>query len=80
MGLCVMHNGTMTFRSIIDRWPTIAAFASEVGEKYPTVAAWRQRDSIPPRRWGAVVAAAQARGMTDVTLETLAQAAARTAA
>jgi len=70
----------MTFRSIIDRWPTIAAFATEVGEKYPTVAAWRQRDSIPPRYWSVVVKAARDRGMTDVTFETLAQAAARTAA
>ena len=70
----------MTFRAIIDRWPTVAAFAAEVGEKYPTVAAWRQRDSIPPRRWGAVVKAAHARGFTDVTYETLAGAAARTAA
>jgi len=71
----------MTFRQIIDLWPTMSALATDVGlqDKYQTVAAWKRRDSIPPDYWRSVVEAAKRRDL-PVTYETLANAAARTAA
>jgi hypothetical protein len=71
----------MTFRQIIDLWPTMSALATDVGlhDKYQTVAAWKRRDRIPPDYWIAVVRAAKRRDL-PVTYETLASAAAKTAA
>ncbi len=66
----------MTFQQIIAQWPRLTEFAADVGVKYPTAAAWRQRNSIPPAYWQAVVNAAENRGVEGVTFAELATAAA----
>lgn len=58
---------------IFDMWPSMADFARDMGEKYPTVAAWKQRRNIPAHRDFDVVAAANRRGLA-LTIEELARA------
>ncbi|RBO54040.1 hypothetical protein DSD19_06140 [Rhodovulum sp. BSW8] len=48
-------------------WPSLAEMARDMGEKYPTVAAWKRR-GIPARRDADVIAAARRRGV-DLTYE-----------
>ena len=52
-------------------WPTLAEMAADLGRPYPTVAAWKQRGSIPGRYDLELIAAAKARGKS-LTLEDLA--------
>lgn len=54
-------------------WPRLTDLAADLGRPYPTVAAWKQRGSIPARYDMELVRAARARG-ADLTLEQLAQA------
>jgi hypothetical protein len=61
-----------TFRSIIDKWPSLAEFASDLGVKYVTAQLMRHRNSIAPKHWKNVVSAARDRKITGVTLEVLA--------
>ncbi len=65
-----------SFATVIDLWPSIVAFADDMGAEYPTAAAWKQRNSIPPAVWPKVVAAAAKRGFEGVTFERLASLAA----
>lgn len=52
-------------------WPTLSALAADLGKPYPTVAAWKQRGSIPAQYDVDLVRAAKARGH-DLTFEDLA--------
>ncbi|WP_201151272.1 hypothetical protein [Rhodovulum sulfidophilum] len=52
---------------IFEIWPSLAEMARDMGEKYPTVAAWKRR-GIPARRDADVIAAARQRGF-DLTYE-----------
>lgn len=61
-----------SFAEIIALWPTVAAFADDVGVKYPTAASWEQRNTLPSDIWEDVVLAAADRGFEGVTLERLA--------
>ncbi len=61
-----------TAREIMKRWPSAQTLASDIGEPYLTVRQWGVRDRIPARVWPRLVAAADARGIGDVTLELLA--------
>ncbi len=61
----------MTFVVIIDRWPTISAFAEDTGVPYERARAWRLRNSIPSRYWDDVIAAAKAREIRGVDLGVL---------
>lgn len=61
-----------TFRNIIDKWPSIGEFASDLGVKYVTAQLMRHRDSIAPRHWNNVVLAARKRSISGVSLEVLA--------
>jgi len=63
-------------REVIDLWPSLTAFAADVGVAYGTAKAMRRRDSIPDYLWVTVVTAASARELTDVNYELLAQLAA----
>lgn len=54
-------------------WPSLAQLAADLRKPYPTVAAWRQRGSIPAKYDLELIRAASARGRT-LTLEDLAQA------
>lgn len=58
---------------IFDKWPSAAALASDLGKKYQTVAAWKQRGSIPAKYDLLLIEAAGNRGET-LTLEDLARA------
>lgn len=67
-----------TFANIIDLWPQPApvTFADDIGEEAGTCRQWRNRETIPPRVWTRVVAAAERRGIPGVTFEGLAKIAA----
>lgn len=54
-------------------WPTTADLAADLGKPYTTVAAWKQRGSIPAKYDMQLVSAAKARGET-LTYEQLAHA------
>ncbi|MCG8442518.1 MAG: hypothetical protein MI723_11985, partial [Caulobacterales bacterium] len=61
----------MTVADVIDLWPSIAAFAVDLGVPYTTAASWRSRNSIPSRFWAGVVEAAERRGVAGVDLASL---------
>lgn len=42
-------------RSLIDRWPTLGAFAEDAGVTYGAAKQMRRRGSIPPEHWAAIV-------------------------
>ncbi|MWP39405.1 carph-isopro domain-containing protein [Cereibacter azotoformans] len=54
-------------------WPSLADLAADLSKPYPTVAAWKQRGSIPASYDLDLIAAAGRRG-AELTLLDLAQA------
>lgn len=71
----------MTYRDIIELWPTTAAFAREVGVPRERANSWKIRNSIRAKYHAAILLAAQRRALSDarfliVTDEVLNQAAA----
>lgn len=64
-------------RQIIELWETRSAFADDIKIKEGTASAWWQRDSIPKEFWKAIVEAAKTRKFKGVTLEVLADIAAK---
>jgi hypothetical protein len=69
----------MSHSPIIDRWPRLSDFAEDIGQSYNTAKAIRRRGWIPPWYWEDAVHGAKVRGIDEVTLEALAQAAKRRA-
>lgn len=63
----------MKHDSIIDQWPSLAAFAEEIGLSYQAAKAMRRRASIPGCYWLRIEEVAQSRGFTTVTLRALAE-------
>lgn len=59
-------------RSIIDAWPSLAAFAEDAGTKYGTAKAMRRRNRIGHEYVAAIVAGAERRGIHGVTAERIA--------
>jgi hypothetical protein len=59
------------FAALIDRWPSAAEFSRDINVSFDTVRGWRPRNSIPAGYWPDVIAAAQKRGFSDVTVELL---------
>lgn len=57
---------------LISRWPSIGAFADEIGCGYEAARQMRMRGSIAPKHWPNVVQASENRGVTGVTYEWLA--------
>lgn len=55
------------FDFIFTAFPTAAALARALGEKQVTVRKWRNRDSIPPQHWDALIALARRRRLRGVT-------------
>lgn len=49
---------------------TVSALAAEFHAPYQTVAAWKQRKTIPAERWPELIEVAKKRGV-DLTLEML---------
>ena len=58
---------------IIALWPSMSDLAADLGKPYSTVAAWKQRGSIPAAYDFDLIAAADRRG-EKLTLEQLAYA------
>lgn len=58
-------------REIIDRWPTLRAFADDIGVAYGTAKAMRRRNSIPDQHRPRVVESAFDRGFDGITFELL---------
>jgi len=69
--ICMLHS------EIIDRWPSLTDFASDLSVEYGTAKAMRRRGSIPPDYWPTVVQSASRRGINGVSLELLVQARSR---
>lgn len=61
-----------SFRAIIDKWPSLQAFADDLGVKYVTAQLMRHRDSIASKHWNRAVTSAHKRKIHGVTLEVLA--------
>jgi len=51
---------------LFDIWPSMADMGRDLDLPYPTVAAWKQRGSIPVAYWRGIIAAARSRGHRDV--------------
>jgi hypothetical protein len=56
---------------IMGLWPSMADLGRDLGLPYPTVAAWKQRGSIPVAYWRDLVGAAHRRGFREVDAEML---------
>lgn len=69
----VMHLLRMSHAPVINLWPSLSAFADDVGVPYVTAKAMRRRGSIPAPYWVRAVSAAQARAIDGVTHERLAE-------
>jgi hypothetical protein len=65
-----------SFREVMELWPTVGAFADDVGVPMPTAAKWRQRDSVPAPFWHAILSTRAAKG-SGVTADLLVNLAAR---
>ncbi len=64
------------FIDVIDQWPSLQSFATDIGVLYVTAQLMRHRNSIAAKHWKAVVEGARQRKIRGVTLEVLAQLAA----
>lgn len=64
----------MSHAEIINRWPSLSAFAEDLSVSYGTAKAMRRRGGIPDRYWLTAVEAAERRGLDGVTLDGLARA------
>jgi hypothetical protein len=63
----------MSHAPIINLWPSLSAFADDIGVQYVTAKAMRRRGSIPAPYWVRIVTAARKRGIPDVSHERLAE-------
>ena len=63
----------LALQDIFAVWDSLADMARDLNLPYQTVAKWAQRERIPSEAWGAVIAAAAAKG-TDLTYPQLAAA------
>jgi hypothetical protein len=52
-------------------WASMAEIGRDLGLPYTTVAAWKQRGSIPVAYWLGIISAARRRGHPEVTAELL---------
>lgn len=50
-----------SFSEVIDLWPSVEDFASDIGVPFHTAKNWRARNSIPAHRWMQVLRAAKKR-------------------
>ncbi len=66
-----------TFADVIARWPNAVQFAADVQVQPVRARKWRNRNSIPSSQWQTVVKSAHGRGFTDITVDLLAEIAAR---
>lgn len=52
-----------SFKELIAKWPSIDAFANDLGVVKPTAACWKHRGSIPTDKWPRLVKAAESKGV-----------------
>lgn len=64
----------MTAHDIIKKWPSVPAFAEDIGAKIKAARMMAFRKSIPVEYWPAMIEGAKARGLNDITYEALVQA------
>lgn len=62
----------LTPRAVCELWPSLEALADDTGASLFAVRKWHHRNRLPSEWWGAVVSAAEGRGINRVTLEALA--------
>lgn len=64
---------------LIDKWPApkVATFARDIGVTVEHAATMKRRNSIPAAHWRAVISAAEARAIETVSLDLLADLAAK---
>ncbi len=62
-----------TIPELFSQWGTIAEFAADIGCGYEAARQMRRRESIDPKHWSSVVAAARKRGINGVSLQWLAK-------
>jgi hypothetical protein len=67
-----MSNITSSISALIDQWDTIGEFAIDVGCGYEAARQMRIRESISPRHWNGVIAAAARKGIDGIDWEWLA--------
>ena len=63
----------MSHSDVINLWPSLGAFAQDIGVPYVTAKAMRRRGSIPAPYWLLVVSRAREREISGVTVERLAE-------
>lgn len=63
-----MMTEPVSISALIDRWKTIAEFATDIGCGYEAARQMRMRNSIAPKHWDAVIDASKARDISGVTL------------
>ncbi|WP_090229610.1 hypothetical protein [Filomicrobium insigne] len=62
-----------SFRDLIDAWPNLREFGSDIGVGENTAKGMRRRDSIHSAYWDDVVTGARCRDIDGVSLELLSQ-------
>lgn len=70
--ICTLRR--MTHAEIINLWPSLSDFATDISVAYGTAKAMRRRSSIPPEYWLSAARSAEERAIAGVTLEVLAAA------
>lgn len=71
-----MTSDLKSFRDLMCLWPTVGAFADEIGIPAPTANKWRQRDRIPPGFWLSILGTRKAK-KAKVTADLLVELAAK---
>jgi hypothetical protein len=69
-----MHYALVAMKRISDifsAWPSDADLGRDLGVPYPTISAWKQRDSIPATYWRDIIRAARKRGHPEITADLL---------
>lgn len=61
-----------TVADLLTKWPTNSDFARDVGLDARHISMMKMRNSIHPRHWDAIIKAARKRGITGVSIDTLA--------
>lgn len=59
---------------LIEKWPSLTAFAEDIGQPYNNAKAMKRRGRIPAWYWASCVAGAERRGIDGVSLDALANA------
>lgn len=70
--MTVMSKTPTSISILIDQWETIGEFAADVGCGYEAARQMRLRESISPRHWNGVIAAAARKEIKGIDWEWLA--------